>query len=133
MAEKLEAIVILGEANSRIKDYYDLYQLPRALDFHGPTLVGAIRHTFARRATTLPVAPLDGLRDAFSREGIHANQWRAFLAKNQLEVGDADFPHVVADIRRFAQPVLDAAREAGPFEMHWPAGGPWQPVTHLLS
>jgi hypothetical protein len=131
VAEKLESIVILGDANSRIKDYYDLYQLPRALDFHGPTLVRAIRHTFACRATTIPAKPLDGLRDTFSRDGIHTNQWRAFLAKNQLEVGDADFSHVVAGIRRFAQPVLDAAREAGPFERHWPAGGPWQPVACL--
>ena len=58
VAEKLESIVILGDANSRIKDYYDLYQLPRALDFHGPTLVRAIRHTFACRATTIPAKPL---------------------------------------------------------------------------
>jgi len=52
VAEKLEAMVVLGDANSRTKDYYDLLQLPRGLAFDGPTLVESIRRTFARRATT---------------------------------------------------------------------------------
>lgn len=51
MAEKLQAMVVLGDANSRTKDYYDLHQLPRALAFDGPTLVESIRRTFARRAS----------------------------------------------------------------------------------
>ena len=54
VAEKLEAMVVLGEANSRTKDYYDLYQIPRVVAFDGPMLVESIRRTFARRATNLP-------------------------------------------------------------------------------
>ncbi|MBI3607849.1 MAG: DUF933 domain-containing protein [Nitrospirae bacterium] len=33
VAEKLEAMVVLGDANSRTKDYYDLFQLPRSVAF----------------------------------------------------------------------------------------------------
>lgn len=114
-----------GEANSRTKDYYDLVALPRALAFDGPTLVESIHRTFARRATRIPTEPLEGLADAFASQPLHANRWRGFLAKNRLTVAEDDLIGVVATIRRFAQPVLDAARDDVPFRRQWPTGGPW--------
>lgn len=127
VAEKLEAMVVLGEASSRTKDYYDLAMLPRALAFDGATLVESIRRTFARRSTRIPAEPLKGLADSFASDPLHSTRWRAFLAKNQLSAAEADLVGVVASIRRFAQPVLDAAREDRPFRRHWPKGGPWLP------
>jgi hypothetical protein len=126
VAEKLEAMVVLGDANSRTKDYYDLLQLPRALAFDGPTLVESIRRTFARRATRIPAKPLEGLADAFASDPLHATRWLAFLQKNRLTVAEADLIGVVTSIRRFAQPILDAAREDRPFRQRWPMGGPWR-------
>ena len=126
VAEKLEAMVVLGDANSRTKDYYDLLQLPQALAFEGPTLVESIRRTFARRATHIPAEPLEGLANAFASDPLHASRWRAFLAKNRLTVLEADLIGVVAHIRRFAQPILDAAREGRLFRQQWPPGGPWR-------
>lgn len=126
VAEKLEAMVVLGDANSRTKDYYDLHQLARALAFDGPTLVESIRRTFGRRATRIPAEPLEGLRDAFATDPLHATRWRAFLAKSRLQVPEGTLLDVVASIRRFAQPFLDAAREDRSFDRHWPPGGPWQ-------
>jgi len=126
VAEKLEAIVVLGDANTRAKDYYDLHHLPRALAFEGSTLVESIRRTFARRATHIPSETLEGLSDAFARNPLHVTRWRAFLAKSGLGATEVDLFGVVAGIRRFAQPALDAARDERPFESHWPAGGPWQ-------
>jgi len=126
VAEKLEAMVVLGEANSRTKDYYDLVALPRALAFDGPTLVESIHRTFARRATRIPVEPLEGLADAFASQPLHANRWRGFLDKNRLTVAEDDLLGVVATVRRFAQPLLDAARDGLPFKRQWPIGGPWR-------
>lgn len=126
VAEKLEAMVVLGAANSRAKDYYDLRELPRALAFDGPTLVESIRRTFARRATPLPAGPLEGLSDAFASDTLNATRWRAFVSKNGLRVTEVDFLGVVGSIRRFSQPVLDAARDGHPFDQHWPPGGPWR-------
>jgi len=117
---------VLGDANSRTKDYYDLLRLPQALAFEGPTLAESIRRTFARRATRIPVEPLEGLADAFARDPLHANRWRAFLDKNRLTVAEPGLLGVVASIRRFAQPVLNAAREDRAFPQHWPKGGPWR-------
>lgn len=128
IAEKLEAMVVLGEANSRTKDYYDLLQLPRSLGFDGATLVESIRRTFARRATRIPAEPLVGLADAFASDPLHASRWPAFLRKNRLTVADADFLGIVESIRLFAQPVLDAARDGRPFREDWRAGGPWRKV-----
>jgi hypothetical protein len=125
VAEKLEAMVVLGDANSRTKDYYDLYQLPCTLAFDGPLLVQSIHRTFARRSTTIPATPIEGLSDAFARDPLHATRWSAFLAKGQLQVNATDFLDVVAEIRRFAQPLLDAVRDESVFDRHWPPGGPW--------
>lgn len=90
VAEKLEAMVVLGDANSRTKDYYDLYQIPRVVAFDGPMLVESIRRTFARRATNIPAEPLEGLGDAFACDPLHATRWRGFLAKGQLRVADTE-------------------------------------------
>lgn len=54
VAEKLEAMVKLGMANSRMKDFYDLVVLCTRFDFDGIVLSRAIRATFERRATPLP-------------------------------------------------------------------------------
>jgi hypothetical protein len=127
VAEKVEAMVVLGEANTRIKDYYDLLRLSRDLEFDGNTLVESIRHTFARRGTAVPAWPLEGLSDAFASDRLHASLWRGLLTKNRLGTEDS-FDAAVAAVRAFAQPALEAARGAGPFAARWPAGGPWEPA-----
>jgi predicted nucleotidyltransferase component of viral defense system len=45
VAEKLEALVKLGIANTRMKDFYDLQKLSRTFAFEGKTLAKAIQNT----------------------------------------------------------------------------------------
>ena len=47
-------MVQLGVANSRMKDFYDVWTLARQFDFDGKGLSTAIRATFQRRQTALP-------------------------------------------------------------------------------
>jgi len=54
VAEKLETLVQLGLANSRMKDFYDLVVLSRMFEFDGELLTRAIRATFERRSTPVP-------------------------------------------------------------------------------
>jgi hypothetical protein len=54
VAEKFQAMVALGIANSRMKDFYDVWTLAREFEFKGPSLCAAIRATFERRQTPLP-------------------------------------------------------------------------------
>jgi hypothetical protein len=127
IAEKLEAIAVLGDASSRIKDYYDLALLPRTLAFDGALLAEAIRRTFARRSTPIPEGVPDGLRDAFAQTPVNASRWKGFLDKGRLlEAERPDLKQIVNEIRTFALPALKAAREANSFGAHWPPGGPWK-------
>lgn len=57
MAEKLHAIVYLGMANSRMKDFFDLWFLCREFASDGQRLVQAVRATFERRATREKPSP----------------------------------------------------------------------------
>lgn len=54
IAEKLQAMVVLSIANSRMKDFYDLFYLANTFDFDGALLAEAVSKTFKRRKTTIP-------------------------------------------------------------------------------
>jgi len=56
VAEKLHAMVVLGERNSRYKDFYDLHVLARQFAFEGEHLTRAIAATFERRGTSIDAA-----------------------------------------------------------------------------
>jgi hypothetical protein len=130
MAEKLQAVVELGEANSRLKDYYDLAFLPRRVAFEGQTLIESIRRTFERRSMLIPEQIPEGLADAFSCEAVNATRWKAFLRKSSLDQRvSLDLPAIVSEIRRFAVPALSAARDVHAFDVHWPPGGPWEAAS----
>ena len=49
VAEKLDAILYLMEASSRMKDYYDIYYLAISKNFNGNILRKAIHNTFKNR------------------------------------------------------------------------------------
>lgn len=54
IAEKFQAMILLGEQNSRMKDFFDIYILSQCFDFGGERLKRAISATFERRATEVP-------------------------------------------------------------------------------
>ena len=122
VAEKLEALVLLGEANSRMKDFYDLWFLSCTFEFHGAILASAIEATFQRRKTPLPHEVPSGLRDDFA--ALKAIQWDAFLRKNQL--GAADMKNVISTIRGFVLPPLQAASTGNSFECVWRSETGWK-------
>jgi predicted nucleotidyltransferase component of viral defense system len=64
VAEKLHAMVKLGIANSRMKDFFDVYLLSSAYEFDRELLAKAVSRTFKRRKTAIPEAPF-ALSDDF--------------------------------------------------------------------
>ena len=84
VAEKFQALCALGMANSRMKDYFDLWMLLRDRDLDDVELVRAIQATFTRRRTALPEGAPAGLSDAFATDAGKLTQWRAFVTKNKL-------------------------------------------------
>ncbi|MCP3667640.1 MAG: nucleotidyl transferase AbiEii/AbiGii toxin family protein [Gammaproteobacteria bacterium] len=71
-------------ANSRMKDFYDLWIMAHQFEFDGRTLSGAIHNTFARRQTPLPKQMPSGLSSTFYRDKHKNLQWNAFLRKGML-------------------------------------------------
>lgn len=85
IAEKLQAMIMLGETNSRMKDFFDLLVMAKHSTFDSKSLADAIRATFERRETVLSeVLPLF-LTEPFSPESVVYRLWNAFLRKNGLE------------------------------------------------
>lgn len=78
IAEKFEAIVKLGQANSRMKDFYDIWLLAREYELQGDTLVSAIAATFTRRKTDIPTEAPVGLTEAFARDPAKQQLWKSF-------------------------------------------------------
>lgn len=74
IAEKFEAMVKLGDINSRMKDFYDIWLLSRQFDFEAALLAEAIQQTFQHRGTPLP-EQLPFMGDFV---GLKQPQWQAF-------------------------------------------------------
>ena len=85
VAEKFHAICLLGMANTRMKDYFDLWVLLGDNTLDQAELHRAIEATFSRRKMAMPNALPAGLSNAFVADVIKQTQWKAFLKKNRLD------------------------------------------------
>jgi len=121
VAEKLEAMVRLGAANSRMKDFFDLWYLSRSFPFDGSQLVAAIERTFARRQMALPAETPTGLTVEFA--ALKASQWSAFIRRNALT--PTEIAPVLEAIRTFGLPPLHAAAAGTPFVGKWTPAEGW--------
>ena len=112
VAEKLEAIVSLGMANSRMKDYFDLRAMAREGALDENLLGEAIAATFGRRKTEVPAHVPLGLSEEFWRDAAKLAQWRAFKARNRLDA--PELKAVVREIYAFVRkPLAIAQRLSG--------------------
>lgn len=126
IAEKLEAMVALGMANSRMKDFYDLFTLAQNFPFDGTVLVRAVQNTFERRATPLPdIAPV-ALTAEFSGDAAKTSQWKNFFKRVNTHTAEPDLAKVIDRLSRFLLPVLDAAKSRDDFYKSWDAGKNWR-------
>ena len=124
IAEKLEAMVQLGLANSRMKDFYDILVLSRMFDFNGDLLVRAIRATFGRRRTVLLTSLPVALSPTFASDPTKVAQWTAFAKKSgAADVGD--LASTIEAVSRFSAVPLARAAASRPWGAMWPPGGPW--------
>jgi hypothetical protein len=125
VAEKLEAIVKLGLANSRMKDFYDLLVLAQRFEFENATLAAAIQATFKTRHTPLPSSlPLAFTAD-FHQLPNKQTQWKAFLRKSGLNA-NSSLEEAIRIIREFVMPVVEGISKGDREKKNWQAGGPWK-------
>jgi hypothetical protein len=124
VAEKLEALTVLGLLNSRLKDYYDLALLARLYAFDGNLLVEAILATFRHRGTAIELTPV-GLTDAYSSDPARTVQWKAFVRRSRFD-SNSGLDQIVAQVKRFVLAPLSAMTRNVPFQLQWKPNGPWQ-------
>jgi hypothetical protein len=105
VAEKFEAMVKLGIANTRMKDFHDVWFLTRRFKLEEATLRQAIEATFAHRQTPLPTWS-NALDDALANDPTKQTQWAAFIRRNGLTGLPAQFAEVVVSFREYLAPVL---------------------------
>lgn len=120
VAEKLEALITLGIANSRMKDYFDLWVLAMHSDFEGELLTEAIGATLSRRGTDTPIDVPFGLTDMFATDTKKQLQWQGFLRKNQLEA--LTLIQIVTVLRQFLMPPLNSLASGKGFSSQWNHG-----------
>jgi len=104
IAEKFQAIVYLGFATSRMKDFYDIFFLASNNTFILKELKLAIEATFSRRETDL-----NNRFFIYEAEYISEKekQWKLFLRKIGSNES-IDFSQVIANIKEFLEPVITA-------------------------
>lgn len=111
VSEKLEAMVKLGIANRRMKDFHDLHSLSKTFEFDGKALVDAVHATFERRGTAWPDAgtPL-AFTPEFYEDDNKIKEWRAFRNGNKPHAQEIEFKVLIARLSLFLLPVIKAAR-----------------------
>ncbi|MDN3519027.1 nucleotidyl transferase AbiEii/AbiGii toxin family protein [Aquisalimonas lutea] len=125
VAEKFQATVALGAANSRMKDFYDLWMLSQRFDFDGALLTKAVEATFSRRRTALPSETPVGLSDDLAKSTAKQNQWHAFLNREPLADAPGQLITVTTGLREFLLPIVVGLQRGQPVGS-WAAGGPWR-------
>ncbi|MHB8399775.1 MAG: nucleotidyl transferase AbiEii/AbiGii toxin family protein [Candidatus Limnocylindrales bacterium] len=125
IAEKYEAVVRLGIANSRMKDFYDLWAMARNCDFDGKKLSDAIRATFERRRTALMKAVPTAFTPEFYEDKTKLTQWRAFLNKRLAAVEEIPLSDVAKGLRDFLLPPTEALLSGSVFKLRWDHARVW--------
>ena len=109
IAEKFQAMVMLGLANSRMKDFYDVWILSRSYEFDDDRLPRAIAATFKRRGTVIPFEAPVALTKTFAIDDGKQRQWAAFVRDLAVEIPALEA--VVSDLAGFLMPNAQRARD----------------------
>ena len=116
MAEKLDAIISLMEATSRMKDFYDMYYLATTFDFDGRKLQEAIYETLTNRARSYEKDSVTVIARLAQDPEIQ-RRWNNFcksILKYQL-----DFSDVVNVIIDFTLPPYESIIQEDEFFKSW--------------
>lgn len=118
IAEKFQAMVALGIANSRMKDFYDIWRIAQLMELDGTILSQAIMATFKQREMALVDQLPFVLGDEFRLDAGKQKQWKAFILKYHL-VDDIDFSTLVEQLTVLLAPVYRAAANQTSWKKQW--------------
>jgi len=117
LAEKFQALTALGMANSRMKDFFDIWAIADTFAFKGPILAAAIEATFARRQTPPPSEPPIALSPDFAQ--AKQAQWTAFLRRTEIAFAPKPFDEIQGQIAALMMPPARAVLTGELFDHRW--------------
>lgn len=116
VAEKFEAFVSLGLANSRYKDFYDIYVLANRYNFDGTELMNAIKETFNHRGTSFD--DIAAFENGFTDDETRLMRWNSFVKKKKALV-KIGFVETVQLLKILLFPIVEAIKKNDLFEQTW--------------
>jgi hypothetical protein len=128
VAEKFQAMMYLQTANSRMKDFYDVWLLANEFAFDGDLLAKAISSTCTNRGTAIDVAPV-AFTAEFTEQSATVAQWRAFRRRLAMEQVPSALAEVVVVLEQFLVPVARACAAGASFGQYWTPRGPWREIA----
>lgn len=126
IAEKFEAMVKLGEADSRLKDFSDIWAISRTFGFDLPALAQAMLGTLNQRGTPIPNDIPVALTDAFAALPEKQKGWEGFLKRNPPAIDPPPLPELLSDLRAFLGPVIRALALPEGAKGTWVPGSGWR-------
>lgn len=131
VAEKFEAMVKLDRANSRMKDFHDIFALSGAFHFDGRGLREAVAACFERRGTPwTPERPL-ALTSAFYQDEDVRRRWQFYLSGGGILIPPPGaFEEIGERIILFLGPVRDSIVAGSAFERTWSPETGWNLPAH---
>lgn len=125
IGEKFVAMVEIGAANSRMKDFYDIWMLSERRVFEGEVLAAAIGATFRRRQIEVPVTAPYALTDAFFGDSNKKHKWEIFIKKVRAHNETPSFDKVADALIRFLMPPVHALVTRKPLRAKWIPENGW--------
>ena len=89
LAEKLETVIRRGEANTRGRDFYDLYAIPRYYSgsINEQDLREALRHTAEKRGSQQAIANWKSALEGIRASAIMRQVWSSYVADTPYAKG----------------------------------------------
>lgn len=95
-------MIVLDAMNSRMKDFYDIFEMLSNHDIDSDSLKEAIRLTFHTRNTSLPTIPAI-FTEGFEKNERNIQMWGSFL--NRIKADHIVFEKVIELIKNRLEPI----------------------------
>lgn len=100
LAEKLETIMVRAEANTRMRDFYDIHVLLEqdVVTIYRDTMKSAFYATCKRRKSTERIVTIDDVINKIADDEVMKQQWKNYR-KNNYYVGTLEWDDVIGSTR----------------------------------
>jgi predicted nucleotidyltransferase component of viral defense system len=105
LAEKVQSILHRGLANTRMRDYYDVFELIEYTDFSWDTVCDAFKATCEKRKTVFSIDDVEKIMMDVSESPDLEKMWNLYKEKNYY-VGDIEFSDVMEGVNETIKKIV---------------------------